>query len=539
MRGASVADVMTVAEVRSEAAFERHEGTRAADGLHPFPRRILEVVPPALVWVALTSPIWAAILAPHLLGLLLVAFAAYWFWRSAEFAAGLLFGLRRLHLAQRCDWLAEGDRLTGFARLHHLVIVPTYRESDEILVETLDCLLNQTLPAQRIAVVLAFEERDLQAPARAARISQRFAHQFGGWLVTFHPDLAGEVKGKSSNLAWAARAVESELIASGRLDPRNLLVTVCDADSRLDRQYLAALGHQVLSHPDGRLHIYQPAILFYANQARLASPLRAISSVFSLYSLARLAASHRLIPQSTYSLSWWAARRVAFWDVDVVPEDSHMFFKVWLHLGKRVRTRAIHLPVYADAAEGATFWKSAVSTYQQIRRWAWGVSDIPYLAMRTLKARHIPWHLRVARVGWYVEEHLVWPSHWFLLTLGGLAPPLLNPEYARTAEGVWQSSMFSTLLGLCLPTLVLAILADLLLRWRSDDETDLLRLVGGVLGFGLLPLTSLAVVALPALDAHTRLLLGRSLAYQVTEKVPRAAEFAARRATESPSPATL
>jgi hypothetical protein len=33
--------------------------------------------------------------------------------------------------------------------------------------------------------------------------------------------------------------------------------------------------------------------------------------------------------------------------------------------------------------------------------------------------------------------------------------------------------------------------------------------------------------------------LGRSLAYQVTEKVPRASEFAARRATESPSPATL
>ena len=30
-------------------------------------------------------------------------------------------------------------------------------------------------------------------------------------------------------------------------------------------------------------------------------------------------------------------------------------------------------------------------------------------------------------------------------------------------------------------------------------------------------------LGLPALDAHTRLLLGRSLAYQVTEKVPRQA----------------
>jgi hypothetical protein len=340
-----------------------------------------------------------------------------------------------------------------------------------------------------------------------------------------HPDLPGEVKGKSSNLAWAARRAEAELIGLGRLDPGDLLVTVCDADSRLDRQYLAALGHQVLTHPDGRFHIYQPAILFYANHQRLPLPFRAVSSVFSLYSLARLAVSHKLVPQSTYSLTWWAAREVEFWDVDVVPEDSHMFFKVWLHLGQRVRTRAIYLPVYADAAEGVSWSGSAASTYQQIRRWAWGVSDVPYLALRGLQARNIPWHSRVARVGWYVEEHLVWPSHWFLLTLGGLLPPLLNPEYARTALGLWQTEAFSTLLGLCLPSMVLAILADALLKWRSHGELDLATVVGEGIAFALLPVTGLALVALPALDAHTRLLFGRSLAYQVTEKRPRAVAF--------------
>jgi hypothetical protein len=220
--------------------------------------------------------------------------------------------------------------------------------------------------------------------------------------------------------------------------------------------------------------------------------------------------------------------------VDVVPEDSHMFFKVWLHLGKRVRARAIHLPVYADAAEGATTMGTLASTYQQIRRWAWGVSDIPYLALRTLRARHIPLHLRIARLGWYVEEHLVWPSHWFLLTLGGLLPPLINPGYARTALAIWQSSAVSTLLGLCLPSLVLAIIADVLLRWRSDDEMNLLKALGGLAGFAILPLTGLALVALPALDAHTRLLLGRTLAYRVTEKFSGNQSNLRPRAVETP-----
>jgi hypothetical protein len=496
------------------------EMTRAIAGLNPVPRRILEVVPPALAWVALTSPAWASILAPKLLGYFLVAFSGYWLWRSCEFTVGLLLGIRRLHAAQQRDWLALGNGLPGFERLDHVVLVPTYLESDEILSETLQCLASQTVARERIGVVLALEERDPHAPARAARLSQRFAACFGQWLVTMHPDLPGEVKGKSSNLAWAARRVQAELIAAGHLDPRNLLVTVCDADSRLDPQYLAALGHQMLTHPHGRLHIYQPAILFYANHARLPLPFRAVSSVFSLYSLARLAVSHKLVPQSTYSLTWSAAHAVEFWDVDVVPEDSHMFFKVWLHLGQRVRTRAIYLPVYADAAEGAGWGRSTACTYQQIRRWAWGVSDVPYLALRSLQAQNIPWHLRIARVGWYVEEHLVWPSHWFLLTLGGLLPPLLNPDYARTALGLWQTAAFSTLLGMCLPSMALAIAADALLKWRSHGALSLATVVSEGVAFALLPVTGLALVALPALDAHTRLLFGRPLAYQVTEKVP-------------------
>jgi hypothetical protein len=194
---------------------------------------------------------------------------------------------------------------------------------------------------------------------------------------------------------------------------------------------------------------------------------------------------------------------------------------VWLHLGRRVRTRPIYLPVLADAAEGATLRGTADSTYKQIRRWAWGVSDVPYVALRSLQARNIPWHTRFARVGWYVEEHLVWPSHWFLLTLGGLLPPVLNPAYARTALGLWQTAAFSMLLGLCLPSMVLAIVADALLKWRSHGELDLATVVGEGIAFALLPVTGLALVALPALDAHTRLLFGRSLAYQVTEKLPR------------------
>src|SRR5690242_15254257 len=119
----------TLAEARQWDVVPCEPASRAADGLGGISRRVLEILPPALAWVAITAPAWAAILVPHLLGYFLIAFAAYWLWRSAEFTLGLLIGLGRLHRAQRRDWLAAGAELKGFLRLHHVVIVPTYKES--------------------------------------------------------------------------------------------------------------------------------------------------------------------------------------------------------------------------------------------------------------------------------------------------------------------------------------------------------------------------------------------------------------------------
>src|SRR4030095_12415623 len=110
----------TLAAIRPRPAPPSPAESRAAGGLHPLARRALEGAPPAVAWIGITSPAWAAILAPQVLGYFLVAFSAYWVWRSAEFTAGLLIGLRRMHLAQQRDWLAAGNRLPGFEQLHHL-----------------------------------------------------------------------------------------------------------------------------------------------------------------------------------------------------------------------------------------------------------------------------------------------------------------------------------------------------------------------------------------------------------------------------------
>jgi cellulose synthase/poly-beta-1,6-N-acetylglucosamine synthase-like glycosyltransferase len=483
-------------------------------------QRWLEILPTAGVWLIITAPVWGAIVAPVALGFGLLVFSIYWLWKSLGFASGVVIGFWRLHHAQKRNWLADTASLPNHIQLHHLVIVPTYGESEEIVADTLHYLTLQDVPLELVSVVLAFEERDPLAPARAERLSARFAPLFQNLLITFHPDQDGEVRGKSANLTWAAGRIQAQLIDTGLLDPDRLIVSVCDADSRLHHRFLGALSYEVLRHPDGFLHIFQPAILFYANHWRLIAPLRALNSIYSLWELARMVPSHRLVTQSTYSLSWKAIREVGFWDVNVIPEDSHMCFKVLFHYGQRVKVRPIFLPVYADAAEGATLRRTLENQYHQILRWAWGVSDIPYVAIGAFRARDLPWHMRIMRVIWYVEEHLMWPSHWFLLTLGGLIPSLINPAYAHSQLGMWQSSMVSAILGLCLPCLILVILVDWRLRPQHPEGEDALDVLIGWMSFALLPVVGLVLCALPALDAHTRLLFGRRLEYRVTEKVP-------------------
>jgi hypothetical protein len=501
------------------------------------PQRALEILPTAAVWLIITAPVWAAIVAPAALGFGLILFSIYWLWKSLGFASGVIIGFWRLHQAQKRDWLADGAALPDYNKLRHLVILPTYGESEDIVADALHYLTLQDLPLERVSVVLAFEQRDPMAPIRAERLSERFSTLFENLLITFHPDQDGEVRGKSANLTWAARRVQAQLIDTGILDPERLIVTVCDADSRLHHRYLSALGCEVLSDPDGFLHIFQPAILFYANHWRLIAPLRALNSIYSLWELARMVPRHRLVTQSTYSLSWKAVRAVGYWDVNVIPEDSHMCFKVLFHFGQRVKVRPIFLPVYADAAEGATLRRTLENQYHQILRWAWGVSDIPYVAFGALRARDMTRRTRMMRVVWYVEEHLMWPSHWFLLTLGGLVPRMINPTYAQSQLGQWQSSLVSAILGLCLPCLVLVIFIDWRLRPQHPDGEDVIDVLIGWASFALLPVVGLMLCALPALDAHTRLLFGRRLEYHVTEKVPVQAHFRGQTVLPAVTPA--
>lgn len=481
-------------------------------------QRFLEIIPGVFSWSLILFPIWGSFLIPELVAYYIIAFDVYWLYRSASMAILAAISYFKLKAAQNYDWMKDVKDFGDWRKVHHIVIIPNFKEPLTILRQTLNALKNQTFPRKKISVVLAFEGREGEAAReKAKKLKQEYKRFFARLLITFHPDLPNEVKGKSSNTAWAAKQAKKEIVDKKRFDIDYITITSEDADARFHKEYFACLTYKFLDNPNRYNLFFQPAILYYNNIWKAPALVRVFSATASVVQISFLNRRDRLINFSTYSTSLKLIDKIGYWDVDVIPEDYRVFFKAYFESKGKVGVEPIFLPVTAHAALSTTFWKSMKNQYEQVRRWAWGVSDDPYLIKKWLTTPGIPFCDKTIRVLKVIEDHFLWPVNWFAVTLGATLPPLLNKNFARTIIGKRLPQTSSAILTIALISMVIMIFIDY--KQRPKDETVKLKnKIIGILEFILLPVVGFFFAALPGLDAHTRLMLGRYIEYKVTEK---------------------
>lgn len=480
--------------------------------------RILEIFIPSLSWLLITMPLWLSFWHPALVAYLIITFDVFWFYKSFTLALHAIRSFVTMNAHVKIDWLSMAKSLPNFEDLTHVIIIPEYHEPLHILRRTLDNLTKQDFPREKLIVVLATETKDPEALETGATLKKEFASKFGKFLITRHTLSHGEVAGKSSNMAWAARQVVSKL-KQWNVSLSYATITSCDADALLHPKYFSYLAHSFLKDPERAYHFYQGAILFYNNIWRIPLPSRVVNTMFSISNLAILSQKNKLINFSTYSLGLTTAIRAGFWGVDVIPEDYHMFFKVYFTLGSRVRTKSIFLPLLLDSAESHGFWRTMVNQYEQSKRWAWGISDIPFVVRNAVMHNEIPLFDRLRRVLQLLEQHVFWPSNWFILTIGSVIPPLVNPAFGRTVLGHNLSQLSSGILTLSMTFLFIIIILDWRTKPPRPKEFTKWRLPFLYIQWLTVPIVSFFLSALPGLDAHTRMILGKRLEYRVTEKV--------------------
>ena len=199
--------------------------------------RLLEVIPPLTSVFLISMPFWGAIFFPVQLAYFIIFFNMHWLYKSANFAITAFISSRKIKAAESQDWLGKAKKLPNFSKISHVIIIPTYQESIEKLKETLNGIKEQAFPLKNLYVFIAFEAREEGARQKAKQLGNKYKDLFGGFHYTFHPDSSSEVKGKSSNQAYAARYAYSILFESKKIDINYSTVSSVDADCIFDKQF--------------------------------------------------------------------------------------------------------------------------------------------------------------------------------------------------------------------------------------------------------------------------------------------------------------
>ncbi|MFS8158807.1 MAG: hypothetical protein ACMG6E_01080 [Candidatus Roizmanbacteria bacterium] len=469
--------------------------------------------------VIITFPFWLSPFHPAVSAYIILGYILYFSIKSIRTLYYTWISYTIFEQSIKISWWKSVKDEPRIGDLEHYLIITDYKELLTKVESSLECVKKQTFPLSQIHIVLAMELREGDpARERSAALTQKYEGVFGSFMTTYHDLVPGEAAGKASNEAHAAKEVY-KVIGQKGLDLHNVIITVGDADSLFPDEYFACLSKKYLGDQDRQYHFYAAPVLLYNNFWKLPLPVRLQTIISSVMRISVLSQEKELIQISTYSASLWLIHNIGYWDVDIIPEDWHVFLQAFFTYGEKVKTIPIYLPIIGDPVLSDTLWKTFKSRYEQEKRWAWGASDIPYAIVKFFDTPHIPIIPKLRKVWYLVETHLLWPTSFFLLTVSGWIPALVNPAFKRTVLGFLLPQLSSVMLTATTLLLFLILYFDYKLRNHIKIKTDVKQVPLLFIQWYLLPVISLLFSSLPALEAHVRLLIGRKIEYKVTEKI--------------------
>jgi len=484
-----------------------------------FFQRLLEIIVPISSWFLITLPLWFSPFHPALVAYFIIAFDLYFFFKSMSTAYSCVVSYNEILFHSQIKYYRKLRKQKNNVLLNHFIIIPNYKEPIHKLDETIQELINSDYPDKNnFYLILAFEKRETDASKKSQYISNKYSSHFKEIISCYHPLKYGEEPGKASNQTYAAKIVD-DYVMNNNLDRKNVLITICDADSKLPKNYFSYLSYEYLRDKDRLFHFYWAPVLLYNNFWQLPFFVRMQATLSSILRLAFLSQKENLIQVSTYSTNLWLLKKINFWDIDIIPEDWHIFFQAFFTFGEKVKTIPLFTIVNGDAVFSGGTIKTLANRYEQEKRWAWGVTDVGYVLKRFFQTPHIDLWQKFKKIIFIIETHLFWPVSFFILTISASIPPLINPSFKRTVLGLLLPKLSALILTLSSGMLILYIYLDIKLRQKVNMKTSASSLPLLIVQWYLLPVVSFFFSSLPALDAHTRILLGKKLKYKVTEKV--------------------
>lgn len=508
--------------------------------------RFFEMLPGLLTWSTLFLPVVLGFYNPHLAAFIILAYLLVWFAKSLGLSLRALQGYRMLERHKKLPWsqmlrdltetkTSQPDRhiptwhYENVRRIQempsqitpdnivHAIIVATYNESREVLEPTIKSVLDSDYDMSKVILVIAYEERDgAQSEKASLDLVSEYGEYFKHAMAVKHPPNPKEVKGKGGNITYAGRELQKYIEHEG-IDPLHVIVTTLDADNRPHSKYLAALSYVYAMSRDP-LHVsYQPIPMFTNNIWDAPAPMRVIATGNTFWNVVLSVRPHMIRNFSSHAQSLQTLIDTDYWSVRTIVEDGHQFWRTYFRYEGKHEVYPIYLPIYQDAVLSSTYRKTVKAQFVQLRRWAWGASDIAYVIEQGYftpgKMPKLDLTFKFLRL---LESHWSWATAPLILAFSAFIPALLNPDnYTAVQLPIIASYIQRIAMVGILVTLFLSLksLPPKPRRYKSH------RTLFMVAQWVLLPVTAILFNSTAALNSQTRLLFRRYLGkFDVTDK---------------------
>ena len=486
--------------------------------------RFFEMIPGILSLGTLFGVFIFSWLVPSWVAIFIICFSFYYLFRIIYFSLHQIIGYFKVKKYFKKDWLKELTKVNkNWKDIYHIVILPTYKESKEIIKESLDALIESNYPKEKIIVVLAIEGRGGNNGKKVAKeIEKEYISKFYKFLVSVHPDnVPGEIGGKGSNAAFAGKEAKEKIVDRLKIPYENILVSTFDIDTKVYPQYFACLTWHYLTEENPMRASYQP-VPVYNNNIWLAPAFsRVVSTSNTFWQMIQQERAEKLTTYSSHSIPGKVFFEVGYPN-NVVSDDSRIFWRAYLYYDGDYRVVPIYYLVSMDAVMAKNFWGTVVNQYRQQKRWAWGCAEIPYIMFGFLQNKKIPLLSRISHLYTILDGFWSWATAALLLFILGWLPILLGGEkFNFTVLSFNLPILTSRIMTISMAgMLVSAILSTMLLPPVPKGQSKLKK-ISVFLQWIFLPVTLILFGSLPALDAQIRLMLGKYMGFWVTEKVRR------------------
>ncbi len=488
--------------------------------------RFFEMVPGLLAWGTILGTIILSRFAPTAAAIFIIIFDLYWLIKTIYLSMHLRRNWRRVRHNLKLNWTEMLSTLK-YDHIYHMVILPFYGESEDLLSKSIQALIDGTTDTKKIMIVLAAEERrGEEAQQVAHHLKNKFEHLFSHFIITTHPkDTPGEMPGKGSNITHAARDAKVRILDAHHIPYEDVIVSALDSDTVVYPQYFACVTWHFLTTEDRFRASYQPIPLYNNNMWESPALSRVVASSGTFWQMVQQERPEKLATFSSHSIPFKTLDDIGYWQVNMVSEDSRIFWNAYLAYDSNYRVVPISYPVSMDANLAPTFLETLKNIYKQQRRWAWGSENVPYTLFGFVKNKAIPMRRKIRIAFIQLEGFWSLATNPIMIFLLGWLPLLIGGKmFNGTVLSYNLPFITRNLMILAMSGLIASSIIFISFLPKRPEKYTKRRHLYMVLQWAFVPLTIVIFGALPGLDAETRLMLGKYMGFWVTPKFRAGAE---------------